>query len=268
MRMSIQTPPSPEIEAVEPPSVPEHPSRRALIAAELGSAIGFVASALGRPEATRAATDYVVAAGETYTTSVTYLANITNPDTVLRVVSSADGNAVNGVSDLAPGVLGQSQTSTGVVGSSTPTQVTPSAKAKTGVYGYADQAGSTGVWGVSSAADGTGVQGQSRVGVFGTSSTPGWMGVWGRSFDAGYGVAGDSTKYIGVAGKSYDANQPGTVGKSEGNSTGLLGFSGALAATLPAAKANTGVYGRADQAGSTGVWGESQSPDGTGVQGH
>jgi len=271
--MSTLTPRSSDLEAVERPSVerlsvPAQPSRRALIAAGLGSAMGFVASALGRPPAADATTTYVVAGGETYTTSVTYVSNYTTADTVLRVVSSADGNAVNGVSDLAPGVLGESQTSTGVFGSSTTTQVAPSAKAKTGVYGHADQAGSTGVWGESSAADGTGVQGQSRVGVFGSSSTPGWMGVWGRNFDAGYGVAGDSVKYIGVSGKSYAADQPGTVGKSEGNSTGLLGFSGALAATLPAAKANTGVYGRADQAGSTGVWGESQSADGTGVQGH
>lgn len=243
-------------------------SRRAVLAAGLGSVVGFVASALGRPEAAHAAPTYVLAGGETYTTSVTYLANDTNTDTVLRVVSAAGGNAVNGVGDVAPGVLGESQTSTGVFGSSTPTQIAPPAKAKTGVYGHADQAGSTGVWGESSATDGTGVQGQSRVGVFGSSSTPGWMGVWGRNFDAGYGVAGDSVKYIGVSGKSYAADQPGTVGKSEGNSTGLLGFSGALAATLPAAKANTGVYGRADQAGSTGVWGESNSADGTGVQGH
>jgi hypothetical protein len=252
-----------------------------VLAASLGALAASVASALGRPQAAHAATTYVEAGGETYTTSVTYLANDTNPTTVLRVVSSADGNAVNGVSDLAPGVLGESQTSTGVFGSSTPTQIAPSPKAKTGVYGHADQSGSTGVWGESSATDGTGVQGQSRVGVFGSSSTAGWMGVWGRHLDAGYGVAGDSVKYIGVSGTSSAADQPGTVGKSEGNSTGLLGFSGGSAATLPAAKANTGVYGRADQAGSTGVWGaaggttgagagvkgESNSPDGIGVSG-
>ena len=249
-------------------SMPASSSRRTVIASGIGAILGFVASALGRPENAQAATAYVEAGGETYTTAVTYLANYTNPDTVLRVVSSADGNAVNGVSDLAPGVLGESQTSTGVFGSSTTTQVAPPAKSKTGVYGHADQAGSTGVWGESSATDGTGVQGQSRVGVFGSSSTPGWMGVWGRNFDAGYGVAGDSVKYIGVSGKSYAADQPGTVGKSEGNSTGLLGFSGGLAATLPAVKGNTGVYGRADQPGSTGVWGDSNAADGTGVQGH
>lgn len=207
---------------------------------------------------------------------------------------SIDGTGVFGQTSGSngPGVLGQSAShGTGVVGFSGSTKdVIPSPLANTGVYGYEGATG-VGVWGATGGTTGqgvgvkgeahspdgigvsgfgwnggTGLQGAGRVGVFASSTTDGWMGVWGRHFGAGYGVAGDSISLIGVSGTSDATDHPATVGKSQGNSTGVLGFSGSTGSALPAARPRTGVFGQATQdASSCGVVGVSTS--GSGVRG-
>ena len=99
-----------------------------------------------------------------------------------------------------------------------------------------------------------GVRGSSvtDTGVYGSSAA---TAVRGDSSDY-IGVYGQSTSYIGVAGFSSANDRPGSSGQSAGDSTGVQGFSGA--ATLPAAKPKTGVYGYAGQdSNSKGVYGES-----------
>jgi hypothetical protein len=62
-------------------------------------------------------------------------------------------------------------------------------------------------------------------------------GVRGQSI-SGRGVFGYSSSDIGVFGGSGASDQPGSLGTSLGNSTGVLGYSGAN--PLPAAKARPG----------------------------
>ena len=105
-------------------------------------------------------------------------------------------------------------------------------------------------------------QSSSGVAVYGSSGSN--LGVFGES-GSSTGVHGQSTNNIGVYGFSNATNQPATVGRSAGNSTGVLGASGF--APLPAAKAKTGVYGYANQDNTaSGVYG--LSPLGVGVRGH
>ena len=114
-----------------------------------------------------------------------------------------------------------------------------------------------------STSSGTGVRGfsSSGVGVAGDSDSS--FGVSGTS-NTGRGVQGSSGSSYGVIGYSSATGQPASVGRSNGNSTGLLGHSGS--GLIPAAKPKTGVYGYAAQdAASQGVWGHS--PAGNGVVG-
>jgi hypothetical protein len=102
----------------------------------------------------------------------------------------------------------------------------------------------------------------SGIGVLGDSDS--LIGVSGHS-GSDAGVFGHSVLNIGVHGRSLSNNQPGTLGQSANNSTGVLGASGADV-PVPAAKAKTGVYGYAAQDNaSQGVWGHS--PAGNGVVG-
>jgi hypothetical protein len=82
----------------------------------------------------------------------------------------------------------------------------------------------------------------SGIGVYPTSSSG--VGVNGVS-DSSDGVQGQSTSHSGVAGISAATNFPAIGSWSQGNSTGVEGYSGA--ALPPAAKAKTGVYGYAAQ---------------------
>ena len=100
----------------------------------------------------------------------------------------------------------------------------------------------------------------SNVGVYGSSGSG--HGVWGYS-GSGYGVYGSSDSGCGVWGSSEAAAKPAILGKSNGSSTGVLGYSGA-AASEPAPTAKTGVCGYAAQdATAVGVRGASTA--GTGV---
>ena len=133
---------------------------------------------------------------------------------------------------------------------------------------------STVLWGASGGS-GAGVYGtsDSGVGVVGYSGSAG--GVYGES-DSGYGLRGYSLSSIGVwgysdsscgvYGESRAVDQAATVGRSKANASGLLGYSGGLFDSLPAAPAKTGVYGYAAQDGSSrGVTGQTKA--GRGVNG-
>ena len=98
------------------------------------------------------------------------------------------------------------------------------------------------------------------VGVFGNSQSN--VGTYGQS-TSNVGVYGNSTSSVGVYGQSGATDSAGVAGRSFGDSTGVQGTSGA---TLPTAKAKTGVFGYASQdSASRGVYGES--PAGHGIHG-
>ncbi|MEI7743895.1 MAG: hypothetical protein WCK58_09120 [Chloroflexota bacterium] len=91
------------------------------------------------------------------------------------------------------------------------------------------------------------------------------VGVRGAS-TSDIGVHGTSTSGYGVFGSNLATDRAGVLGQAQGNSTGVLGYSGA--ALVPAASPQTGVYGYADQDnGATGVKGASLGADGIGVHG-
>ena len=107
----------------------------------------------------------------------------------------------------------------------------------------------------------TGATGQTALWGASTNS----VGVRGAS-TSGIGIHGVSTSGYGVFGSNLAADRAGVLGQAQGNSTGVLGYSGA--ALVPAASPLTGVYGYADQdGGAVGVKGVSLGADGIGVQG-
>ena len=121
------------------------------------------------------------------------------------------------------------------------------------------------VFQATSTAGGIAVVGNSTsyFGVQGVSTSS--IGVDGQS-DTWYGVRGVSGTQTGVYGYSEAPDEAATVGHNNGESTGVLGFSGIPWTTLPAAPAKTGVYGYAHQDGAArGVWGRSAA--GQGVRG-
>jgi hypothetical protein len=271
-------------------AVPATSSRRALLAAGLGSAVGFVAAALGRPRPVYASNN------DPMTLGITNLAS--NPTTLLVTTASIDavdieisglastavhavatggsgvgvhaeasnGTAVRAVSDSGNGVDAWSQTSDGIQG-----RTYQSGRAGVIGYGNAD-----GAYGVEGSSTGIGVFGSSAssIGVSGVSTN--WIGVAGSSGSTfavygeangsgsgAIGVHGTSAAGVGMLGKSRAAAQPGAIGWSGGNSTGLQGFSNDNTANPPAPRAKTGVYGQAKQdATSRGVLGVSGSGDG------
>jgi len=138
------------------------PSRRALLAGALGGLGALAASAIGRPIGVHAEGEAIVVGGEyTDATTVTKIQNQANGDIVLWGASTSLGIGVLGSSLSAQGLYGTSGNSVGVYGisdandqpatfgqsggNSTGVQGysgiadPPPAKAKTGVYGYANQ---------------------------------------------------------------------------------------------------------------------------------
>lgn len=114
---------------------------------------------------------------------------------------------------------------------------------------------------------------ESGYGVYGKSDTddgihgvgPIGVGVRGES-SAGTGVLGVSTSGIAVGGSTAATDQPAVYGRSHGNATGVLAYSGPAGSPLPATKPGTGLYAESTvDAASRGVWGRSE--DGRGVFG-
>ena len=268
-------------------------SRRALLAASLGGLAALAAQALGRPLPTRAANGDPVTVGGTLSgTAITKIANSTNSNTVFWGASSSgvgvygtssSSSGVRGESSGGRGVYGLSGGDTGVFGESSAVGVYGTSSGigenGVGVYGYSNsaygvlgQSGSfTGVYGISTSGVGvvgessavTGVEGTatSGVGVSGTSSSS--YGVYGTSSSL-YGVYGISTSSYGVLGRSLAPDRPAIVGRSNGDNTGILGYSGSGA--VPTSPTKTGVFGYAVQdAASRGVTG--RTTEGRGVNG-
>ncbi len=220
-------------------------TRRALLAAALGAGAATVASALGRPIESRAATGDIVHVGDTlHATTPTTLINDTNESgPVLVAAGDAGAGGIYGRSSSYYGVWGHSATGTGVQGSS---------EWADGVYGSASGSPFAGVHG-----EGTGV---STAGVIGESTH--WVGVLGHSTDnvavhgisdSSTGVRGDSATSTAVWGSSVSGD--GVLGQSVSR-TGVRGLSGD--GSVPGAPPKVGVYGYAAQdATACGVTGRS-----------
>jgi hypothetical protein len=96
-------------------------------------------------------------------------------------------------------------------------------------------------------------QSDSGVGVYGTSANTGVMG----DTDSGTGVIGRCTSGSGNGVSGYSISSVGVVGSSGNGSngkTGVMGISGSFA-RVP--RANTGVYGVANQTAGVGIVGAS-----------
>jgi hypothetical protein len=202
--------------------------------------------------------------------------------------SSTSGIAIKGTSAAPayPAAIGQSTgNSTGLLGASGgPLDPLPTARANTGVFGYAaadplargvwgetasgvgvvgTSTSNVGVWGSSASEAGVLGSSDSNAGVRGTSnSSYGVRGLSGSSYavrgtsTSGIGVGGSSTSSYGVDSENFAPDKPAIRGRASDN-TGVFGFSGGA---VPAAPAKTGVYGYAVQdVGSRGVWGRSNA---------
>jgi len=227
-------------------------SRRGLLAAGLGAVAATVASAFGRPAPVRAGSDGDVVLGASNTTAgQTSITKTTTANSVLYVAAAAGGGSgVTALSDGGPALYGFGTSSYGL-----------EAHSSSGYGVYGQSTSNVGVYGDSA----------DHPGVVGTSTNS--FGVSGTSPN-GTGVAGSSGVGTGVSGHSNATNRAGTVGQSDGDSTGVMGISGS---PLPDAPGKTGVYGRADQdTGARGIWGESlagrgvygETASGQGVRGY
>jgi hypothetical protein len=260
--LELSDPTPTDLERPEPSPSIRPASRRALLTSGLGAAVGFVAAALGRPSAARAADGDPVVLGSASNAS-TNTTKITVPtasfDAVWAVASGASARALRGTAtngSSAVGVFGETATGTGVHGKATAT--------------------GDGILGESSSGVGVKATSASFIGIYGYGPTIGAEG----TTDSGIGVQGSSNGGIGVLGEAFYSDALGVLGQSWDNGTGVLGFSGPPDGVVPASKASTGVYGYEGGAGvgvwgvtggttgaGTGVKGEANSPDGIGVAG-
>jgi hypothetical protein len=224
------------------------------LAGSLGALVAYLAQALGRPLPIRAANGDPVTAGDTVTATNTTEVTTNSGHGLQGTSSDGVASGVYGQNDGGGyGVAGRSTSGGAVLGESTSGE---------GVRGTSSS--STGVHGLSTS--GTGILGDSGswIGVWGSSSSG--TGVYASS-TSGTGVLGTSGSGVGIAGYSSATDQPASLGRSSGNSTGVQGFSGGPGLyPTPAAPAKTGVYGYANQDGTAvGVAGDSVN--GIGVKG-
>ena len=235
-------------------------SRRALLFGALGAGAAAVAATLERTAPARAGNGlaFVVRGVSQEALHATQL------DTTATTLG-----ALSGIASSNFGVSGSSATSSGVVGTST---------SGTGVSGTAIQAAGTGVFGQSPklgvegyangdafargvrghSGQGVGTEGAStsNVGVYGSSKS--YFGLLGSS-DTGVGAQGQSTSSFGVVGTSTATNRAAVLGRSDANSTGVIGASQADGNSTPASLAKTGVYGYAPTGrGVVAVGGKAQ----------
>jgi hypothetical protein len=194
-------------------------TRRAILAAALGAVGASIAGALGRPAAVVGANgDELIVGQSNNATSQTTLSttaatglSVTDPSPSAVAVSGATGASsgkgygVRGRSAGSTGVgaVGHSiGNATGVLGVSGPEAGTvPAAKAKTGVYGQAQQdVNARGVWGKSTS--GRGVMGEAT---------------------SGTGVRGEATTGTGVvATAASNGTALRVVGKASFNRSGII----------------------------------------------
>ena len=248
-----------------------HRSRRAVLAAGVGAVAATIATAVGRPEIARAGSDGDVVLGAyNATTTTTEVENTYSGRDALSGVALGTGRGVYGYSQSGHAVEGEANTGIGVFGtSSSGDGVHGESGSQDGVHGVS--LNRYGVYGTSTSQAGVYGDSGNHPGVVGHSDNS--IGVSGSSPN-GTGVYGSSGIGVGVSAYSNAANRAAGQGWSAGASTGLFGFSGD---TLPAAPANTGVFGEAEQdATARGVWGKStvgrgvygEATTGQGVRGY
>jgi hypothetical protein len=162
-------------------------------------------------------------------------------------------NPVVGTSPGGPGVLGESNTGTGVYGQS-----------------LGQRTGPTPNW----LPAGDGVLGEGRTGVHGRS-TAGGDGVHGES-PGGFGVRGDSPQGFaavhgnggknGMWGYTVSANDAGVFGSNDGSGNGVTGYSknGGFGVRGDSPQGFAAVHGNG---GKNGVWGYTTSKSDSGVFG-
>ena len=188
----------------------------------------MVARTVTQPSPVRAAGDdgTMIAIGTTYSDvqSQTTLGNKANNEIVLWVASNTDlGHGAGNA------IVGVSNTGIGVTGT---------------------------------APNGTGVKADSTAGTALLATTNSGAAVSATS-NSGVAVYGASTLATGVEGFSAATGAAASLGWSQGNSTGVYGFSGG---SPVAVRPQTGVFGYAAQSTSSrGVWGETTG--GIGVYG-
>lgn len=164
-------------------------TRRALLGAGLGAIAATIASAIGRPAATDAASNPV-------------LLNQNNPATDNTKISTTSATAFWADSRSSRGVYGSSNTYIGVYGSSN---------------------SHVGVWGSSGSSEGVVGYSATGNGVGGSSSASAASGVYGENKHQGYGVAGRSNSPpLGTSGVFAAA----TLGDNTANGVGVWGRSG------------------------------------------
>ena len=220
-------------------------TRRSLLAASIGAAGAFIASAIGRPAPADAAS--VVLGATNIETTPTRFHNTAASSSAWALVgmttytgSAGSSRGVVGISEGqgGVGVVGQANrgtTARGVLGAST---------GGTGVRG-------TTTTGVGVKGDATGTA-STNFGVYGSSAGAGGRGVYGESLNASSGV--------------------GVYGICVGNGAGIQGYAqgpGFGYAVSGLSEKSTGVIGSSlvSSGFAAGVYGNSYSPDGAGVYG-
>jgi hypothetical protein len=211
-------------------------TRRALLAAAVGSLGAKVTGALGRPAPADAADGDAIHVGETVLSSDSTQVSTTGTHAFIGASSDPDGV---GVAGLATSPEGQTVGVAGEVASVNGVGVLGRATATSGI--------STGVSGVTASPEGVGVSGSA-------TAASGGIGVFGRAAGVhGVAVVGDAPvttgRTTGVLGKSLSPEGHGVMGLA-GGGTGVLGYSGAepRAPSSPA----TGVHGVASDVGGRG----------------
>ncbi|HLX34104.1 MAG TPA: hypothetical protein VKR30_02560 [Candidatus Limnocylindrales bacterium] len=240
-------------------------TRRAILAAAVGTGAAAVAGALARPLTVAAANGDAVTVGNQFTGSLTtQIVNNTNTNIVIEGTSNAGGIGVEGDSNTGYGVYGDSTSGTGTYGiSSSGVGVGASSDTNHAVDAYAGSAAGAGVRGGSNG--GSGVYGftgsaltpKAKTGVYGEGNTDSLSrGVWG-STAAGQGVRGEATTSgVGVyaaapatgialrtAGKVI-FSRSGRVSMAAGTSSKTVSLAGVTTGSLVFAVLATSASGR------------------------
>jgi len=178
----------------------------------------------------------------------------------------ANARGVSGDTDIGHGVHGEAIDGIGVFGKSSSGEgLHGESGGSNGTSGTSASSTASGVFGENTAA-GKGVYGRSNTGsgygVFGEAASG--FGVWGSS-TSGKAVYGESASNVGVQGTSSASGLPAAFGRTFGDNTGVMGYSGP-GGPPPGSPAKTGVFGYAAQdARAFGVVG--QTTVGSGVAG-
>jgi hypothetical protein len=208
-----------------------------VLAAALGGLGAVVVSRFATPESVKAVDGDAVLVGHAFdgatetkitaTAAATGIVGSSNTGTGLRGASTSTAAIVYPVDPLVPPPLGNA---TGVIGTAGDTTNMAGNTGETGVYGFSDiTPGSNGVWGDS--VTGTGVYGSGDTGVVGFGGyvgvyAVGSVGIWGdgSAFDTGvYGFAGSTAAPLPPAGVGVQASAaPGLIAL---NVTGKAKFS-------------------------------------------